>query len=421
MASVLNFSRISEDVKVYLKKSLRLQVMGRYSTENLFGGAFLEPGYIRVPFYFGKTLSGCISRPTPEPLKCASFRGKLRDEQLIIFEQCRIHLEKESVVLLVSFAGFGKTIVACALASSLKMKTLVVVNRLCLLQQWKNSFSTFCSSDAVIIENETDFVSNAPFSIVNISRLKTANISVLKRFHTVILDETHLLFSKKGYQHLLRLAPFKLIGLTATDWRYDGLDPLFKLFYGPARVERKRTPSEEAQMTAVRVQTEFRPVVNGRGASQWSEVLSQSASDEERNRKIVAIVRHHAAVVFIILVKRVEQVKLLKDLLSDQHVACLTGSQQEFDREARIIIGTTQKLGTGFDFPRAGGLILAADVVQYIEQYIGRVMRRLDSQPLIFDFYDNYKALQKHFETRDRAYGKATKKMYNPLTNSYSQ
>lgn len=422
MASVLKFSLLSDNVKTNLKKTLRLSLVSRNCTEILFAGAFLEPGYVRVPFHYGKSLSGCIERKTPPNFETATtFVGKLRDEQLVVFEKCRNLLDKEGVVLLVSFAGFGKTIVACALASSMQMKTLVVVNRLCLLEQWKNALKVFCAKDAKIIENESDFENDLQFSIVNICRLKNSSLKILKTFHTVILDETHLLFSKKGYQHLLRLAPFKLIGLTATDWRYDELHQLFKLFYGPNKVERQRTAAEQSQMTAVRVQTDFRPVLSaGNRASHWSDVLNQSATDEERNNKIVSILKHHSSIVFIVLVKRVEQVKLLGELLKDERVACLVGSQQEFDRNARIIIGTTQKLGTGFDFPKAGGLILAADVVQYIEQYIGRVMRRMDSKPLIFDFYDNYKTLQNHFEARNKAYGSANKKYYNPVTNLYS-
>jgi superfamily II DNA or RNA helicase len=437
MSSVLNYTRLYNDLcrlhdagkarqlleeKIKtVKKELCIELVGRQNTETIVACAFLESGYVRVPFHFGKSKLGCIQRPQPSELaKPGVFSGKLRDEQLVIFERCKCFLDRDDVVLLVSFAGFGKTIVACALATHARLKTLIVVNRLCLIEQWKNSLLTFCSSVATVVKNDVDFENDTQFSIVNITKLNKASLKSLKKFHLVILDETHLLFSKVGHQNLLRLSPLKLVGLTATDWRYDGLHALFNLFYGNARVERRRTAAEQAQMTAVRVQTEFRPVVVGRGMGQWSQVLNQSASDEERNRMIVAIVRQHSNVVFIVLVKRVEQAKLLAELLSDQHVACLTGSQQSFDRTARIIIGTTQKLGTGFDFSRAGGLILAADVVQYIEQYIGRVMRRPDSQPLIFDFYDNYKTLQNHFEARDKAYGSARKKSYNPITNSYT-
>lgn len=415
MASVLNIASLSDQVKTRLARDLRVQLDSKILNASVELES--EKGkYLRVPFFFGKTVAGHIARAKPPPLKsAASFGGKLRDEQLVIFEKCRLQLEEDDVVLLVSFAGFGKTIVACALATTLKMKTLIVVNRLCLLQQWKNALSNFCSSDAVVIERESDFETDAQFSIVNVTKLAPTAGKILKRFHTVVLDETHSLFSEKNFQHLLRLAPLKLVGLTATDYRYDGLQKLFKLFYGPARVERKRTAAEEARMTAVRVKTEFKPVVRSKGMRGWGEVLTQSAVDADRNKIIVDIVRQHPTVVFIILVKRLDQIKLLEELLSDERVACLTGSQTEFDRDARIIIGTTQKLGTGFDFPKAGGLILAADVVQYTEQYIGRVMRCENSKPLIFDLYDNYKTLQKHFDSRDKVYGQAVKKEYSDV------
>jgi superfamily II DNA or RNA helicase len=421
MASVLNFNRLSEESKKTLKEKLSFQITDRYSSHQLFAGAFLEDGYMRVPFAFGKSVRGCITRAEPKSVnKPAKFCGRLRDEQLVIFDNCRHFLESTNVVLLVSFAGFGKTIVSCALAAFFKLKTLVVVNRLCLLNQWKNSIKEFCNTDAIIIEKDKDFENEQQFSVVNICRLKNANLKTLKQFHLVVLDETHLLFSKIGHQHLMRLVPHKLIGLTATDWRYDGLDTLFKLFYSDSKVERKRTAKEEAKMTAVRIQTNFVPVTKKeKGKMLWSDVLTQSATDEERNQKIVNIVKQHANTVFIVLVKRIEQVKILSSMLCDENVACLTGPQRDIDSNARIIIGTTQKLGTGFDFPRAGGLILAADVVQYVEQYIGRVMRRLDSQPLIFDFYDSYKTLQKHFEMRDKVYGNANKKTYDPCTNKY--
>jgi len=422
MATVLKISSLSDEVKRRLARDLCIRLETKTINIFLDNVDELEKGeavYGRVPFFYGKTIPGHIARAQPAPLKSeASFGGKLRDEQQVIFEKCRLHLEKDGVVLLVSFAGFGKTIVACALATTLKMKTLVVVNRLCLLQQWKKSFSNFCSSDAVVIERESDFETDAQFSIVNVTKLASTTGKILKRFHTVVLDETHLLFSEKNSQHLLRLAPLKLVGLTATAHRYDPLDGLFRLFYGSARVVRKRTAAEEARMTAVRVQTEFKPVVRARGMRGWGEVLAQSAVDAERNKKIVDIVRQHPKVVFIILVKRLEQIKLLSEMLTGERVACLTGTQREFDRDARIIIGTTQKVGTGFDFPAASGLILAADVVQYTEQYIGRVMRCTNSKPLIFDLYDDHKTLQKHYESRNKVYGQAVKKVYTPSNDS---
>ncbi len=63
----------------------------------------------------------------------------------------------------------------------------------------------------------------------------------------------------------------------------------------------------------------------------------------------------------------------------------------------RFLIGTSAKIGTGFDFDKLDTLLLAADVVEYYIQFIGRIMRKDDVNPIIFDLVDNNKTLQKHY------------------------
>ncbi len=64
------------------------------------------------------------------------------------------------------------------------------------------------------------------------------------------------------------------------------------------------------------------------------------------------------------------------------------------------MIGTSAKIGTGFDFDKLDTLLLAADVVEYYIQFIGRIMRKDDVNPIIFDLVDNNKTLQKHYSER---------------------
>ena len=58
----------------------------------------------------------------------------------------------------------------------------------------------------------------------------------------------------------------------------------------------------------------------------------------------------------------------------------------------------------GFDHPRLDALIIASDVQEGIEQYVGRVFRREDVVPIVFDFLDNMHTLFKHFLTRRSLY-----------------
>jgi superfamily II DNA or RNA helicase len=106
------------------------------------------------------------------------------------------------------------------------------------------------------------------------------------------------------------------------------------------------------------------------------------------------------------LVKRGEQGKYIVDELVKQgeNVTDLIGSNQDFDRDARILVGTCQKVGVGFDHAKLDALLLATDVEEYFVQYLGRVFRTKDTEPIIFDFVDNNSILFKHFNTRRKVY-----------------
>ena len=108
----------------------------------------------------------------------------------------------------------------------------------------------------------------------------------------------------------------------------------------------------------------------------------------------------------MVLSKRVEQAQYIYDNLKEkgESVAILVGSETEFDRNARILIGTTGKVGVGFDHAKLDTLLLASDLEEYFIQYLGRVFRREDVEPIVFDLVDNNPILKKHFSTRRGIY-----------------
>ena len=57
-------------------------------------------------------------------------------------------------------------------------------------------------------------------------------------------------------------------------------------------------------------------------------------------------------------------------------------------------------------------LILASDVEEYFMQYLGRVFRREDVHPIIFDLVDNFNSLKRHYYTRKHTYEKSGGKIY---------
>ena len=89
------------------------------------------------------------------------------------------------------------------------------------------------------------------------------------------------------------------------------------------------------------------------------------------------------------------KLKNLVESFDPEEVTSLVGSQKEFNVNARILIGTVQKCGVGFDHPRLNSLIIASDLLEYYIQYLGRVFRTEKVVPYIFDIVDEHGILQK--------------------------
>ena len=75
-----------------------------------------------------------------------------------------------------------------------------------------------------------------------------------------------------------------------------------------------------------------------------------------------------------------------------------------FNKDCQTLISTSSKVGTGFDFKKLDCLILAIDIKEYFSQFLGRVFRRNDIEPIVFDLVDKNNVIQSHFRTRKKTY-----------------
>ena len=139
------------------------------------------------------------------------------------------------------------------------------------------------------------------------------------------------------------------------------------------------------------------------GTVNWGKVLDSQSQCEERNALIVDIVNKFKNRNFLILVKRIYQGEYLLSKLGDEATSLL-GTQQEYNKNARILIGTCQKVGTGFDHKKLDSLIIASDLKDYFIQYLGRIFRTKKGIPLVFDLVDDYSVLKKHWRERRKIY-----------------
>ena len=361
--------------------------------------------YALLPFSY--SVNKGFSRPDRKsfPKAIIKFKSELRKEQIELRDEVETHLTTGGSTIISAYTGFGKSITAINIASRIKLKTLIILNRLVLMKQWEDSINNFCS-DTIKVQcvKPKSLKKDCEFYIMNATNIPKMGLDFFSDIGFVIIDEIHLIIAEKLSECLQYITPRYLIGLSATPIRQDDLNCLFDLYCGKTRVFRKLN----REHIAYKVKTNFEPTVEmaSNGKINWNTIIESQSNDINRNELIIKIVKFFQDRVFLIICKRISQANYLLDRLIEENedVTGLFGKRMTYTQSSRILVGTTGKCSTGFDHPRLNTLLLASDVEAYYQQVLGRCMRTKEGIPIIFDLVDNNKILDKHWRTRRSVY-----------------
>ena len=406
MSISLSIETIPWEVRKNINSDLEIKI------ENKFGGGppryiypfEIEGENITLPFAYAITKK--IKRPVRENFLTLNipFDGILRPEQTEVRKEAIKQLSSTGSVLLSMYCGFGKSSTSMKLACDIGLKTLIIVNKLILIKQWDEGIKTFCTSASVQKLTTKSKKDDCDFYIINAQNVEKMGKSFFSDIGTVIVDEAHLIMAETLSRCLEWVHPRYLIGLTATPYRMDGLNSLLDMYFGKYKITRALW----REHIAYKVSTGFKPTIEqtANGRVNWGVVLDSQANSEERNELIIKLLKYYSKRNFLVLTKRVSQGEYLLKRLEEEgeDVTSLLGSNQEYKVSSRILVGTSSKIGVGFDHPKLDALLLAGDVEQYFVQYLGRVFRTKDVKPIIVDLVDDYSLLTKHFNTRRKIY-----------------
>lgn len=338
-----------------------------------------------------------------------TFSGELREKQKEAKTEIIDKLNKTGQFILAAGTGFGKSITSIYMLSVIQHKTLIIANRIVLLKQWKKELEQFLVNPKIKILTTKNFEKDdADIYIVNAMNIEKFPKDFFSDIGFVIVDEIHMIMSKLLSSCLQYIYPRYIFGLSATPYRIDGLNFLFDLYFGKNKLF---IPLKQTHYV-YKFNTEITPdtlTYQTDGTLSWDSMLSFQSTNKERNELIVKCAKYFKERKILILTKRTEHAIYLFNRLVEekQEVTTLIQSQTEFNQSARILIGNTAKLGTGFNHPDLDMLIIATDIDNYFIQYLGRVFRRQDVNPIILDFIDNHPTLKKHSKNRDKVYEQA--------------
>jgi len=154
-----------------------------------------SPNYFYIPRYYGiETFGLPIKTDLPMGLPMnLKFIYDLLPHQITGYEKTLQTLRDFGGGVLQVYCGYGKTACAIKLATELGCKTLVVVNKECLMDQWSESISKFTGQQARIgyIQQDKVDVVNKDFVITMLHSLCKKNYpkEIFNEFSFTVVDE----------------------------------------------------------------------------------------------------------------------------------------------------------------------------------------------------------------------------------------
>ena len=203
---------------------------------------------IYIPRYFGeeafsKAKQNKITEGDNVDLE---FKGILRDYQVPVVEKFIRHVKSEETLggLLELPCAWGKTSASLYICAQLKKKTLVIVHKSFLMNQWIERIHQFIPEAKIgKIQGQTIDIDGKDIVLCMLQSLvqKEYPSTLFDCFGLTIIDEVHHISSESFSNALFKIVTKYMLGLSATMNRKDGTTKVFKMFLGDVvhKVERK--------------------------------------------------------------------------------------------------------------------------------------------------------------------------------------
>lgn len=362
----------------------------------------------------------------PKTINC-NFTKQLRPIQLPIVEAFLNEVQKHPYGgggLISVPCGYGKTVLALYLACVLKVKTLVVVHKEFLLNQWKERIEQFVENVNIgKIQGQVCKVKDKDIVLGMLQSLsmKDYDSKVFEDFGFVIYDECHHLGAEVFSKALLKTNFKYLLGLSATPKRLDGLSKVFEWYLGPMIYCIKKRVEETVSVKVIKYKNEdedyCKERLNQMGKPMMPSMINNITAFKPRTNIIVDEIHRclEEGRKILVLSDRRDHLKVIKELIDEKYTCgfYLGGMKKEdleVTEEANVILGTFSMASEGFDCKYPLNTIILGSPKSNIEQAVGRILRQEAKYrkfiPLIIDIWDNFSLFARQGKKRIDFYKK---------------
>ena len=362
--------------------------------------------HLCTPRFYGEEKWGPARDARPEPVAATiPFVGEARTMQREAIAKYPGH------GVLSLDVGLGKTVCALAIASRMGVRTMIIVHKEFLANQWAERIEQFCPGCTIGRVQQDRCELDHPFVIGMIQTLcmRAHPIGTFDSIGLVIVDEAHHVGAPAFSQAMFTMCPKYTLGLTATPDRKDGLTRILYWFLGKCFYAAHRESSKNVRVKKVSfIHPEFLrpPPVSRLGKVCLASMVNILVELPERNELLLDIAREAATDhQVLILSDRRAHCEWLVSELGDSAGLYMGGMKQEhLDESAkkRIVVGTFSLAHEGLDIATLSAIVLATPHSD-VRQAVGRILRT-DGPKVIYDLADTWSVMNAMFRKRAKIY-----------------
>jgi len=348
-----------------------------------------------------------------------TFAGSLRPMQENIVNS---FFAKENGLIEVG-CGQGKTICALNIIQRLGKKTLVIVHKEFLLNQWIERIAEFLPDarvgkiqGTVIDIKDKDIV----IGMLQSLSMKDYEESVFSSFGFTVIDEVHHISSEVFSKFLFKVVTNHMLGLSATMIRKDGTTPFFKLFLGDVVYKQTEREKYDVIVRAYEYKNndpEFNEVeTDMRGNVKYSTMITKLCAYNHRTEFILEIIKNlfveRPTQQVMVIAHNKNVLKYIYDAIAFRNIAggsvgYYVGGMKEKDlKESEtksIIIATYSMAAEALDIKTLTTLVMVTPKTD-IEQAVGRILREKHSSPIVVDIIDSHTIFKNQWKKRKTFY-----------------
>jgi len=342
--------------------------------------------------------------------------------------------------LLGDFTVTHNTIMAIKILASVAKKTLIIVHKEFLLNQWIERLRDFLPSARIgRIQGPTFDTDNKDVVLGMLQTLYDRDFpdGAFDDFGLTVIDEVHRIGSSQFSRALLKIQTPHMLGVTATLERKDGLTKVLHMFIGPlvyskpaSTAPNREQPVTVRGMTFVSRDPEFNTTaVDFRGNPAFSTMLSKLCDHGPRTRFILQVLQdlvaenpdaqmlilgHHRS----LLSQLYADIECLGFAEPGMYVGGMKQHLLDQSSQRQIVIATYSMAAEALDIPNLSILVMVTPKTDIV-QSVGRIFRAQHTKKVIVDITDTHDLFQNQWNKRRIYYKKSGYKIVTTQSTKY--